>query len=121
MRNDRIRFIKNHCFDFMIGDTQKQYYRNGDLTYKFNYSNKLSDATKLQFDNDGGTWIYEEPILYYRTRNGEGVDINSLDLHTLIRIDVDSDGYLFASIPYNISEDVSFEISNRGVFIINEN
>ena len=81
MRNDRIRFIKEHCFDnFLKGNIQKQY-----------------------------------------KRNGEGLDPNTLDIYTLIRIDVDNDGYLFASIPYNISEDVSFEINNRGLFIIEEN
>ena len=123
MRNDRIRFIKEHCFDnFLKGNIQKQYKRNGDLIYKENYTNKSMSLSRYSdYESGEGSWDYQNGILYYLSSNGEGSDPNTLDIYTLIRIDVDSDGYLFASIPYNISEDVSFEINNRGVFIINEN
>ena len=122
MRNDRIRFIKKHCFDFYKGNIQKQYKRNGDLIYKENYTNKLVSSSRYSdYESGEGSWNYQNGILYYLSRNGEGSDPDTLDLYSLIRIDVDNDGYLFASIPYNIEEDISFEINNRGVFIINEN
>lgn len=123
MRNDRIRFIKKHCFSFNIGDIQKQYYRNGDLTFRDNYTKKLTPSEIATFDSGGGTWDYSSQtgILDYLSVNGEGSDFDSLDLYSLIRIDVDEDGYLFASIPYNIIDKVSFEIDNRGIFIINDN
>ena len=123
MRNDRIRFIKEHCFDnFLKGNIQKQYKRNGDLIYKENYTNKsMSLSSYSDYESGEGSWDYQNGILYYLSRNGEGSDPDLLDLYSLIRIEVDNDGYLFASIPYNISEDISFEINNRGLFIINEN
>lgn len=123
MRNDNIRFIKKHCFSFEIGDIQKQYKRNGDLIYRENFTKRATTSESQDYDSGLGTWDYnsESGILYYLSENGEGLDITNLDLYSLIKIDTDTDGYLFASIPYNIIDDVSFEIDNRGIFIINDN
>lgn len=123
MRNDRIRYIKRHCFSFNIGDIQKQYYRNGDLTYRENYTKKLTPSEIYTFDSGGGTWDYSDVTgnLDYLSVNGEGFDYESLDLYSLIKIDTDDELNLYAMIPYNIVDDVSFEIDNNGMFIIIEN
>lgn len=123
MKNDKIRFIKGHCFDFETGNIQKQYKRNGDLIYRDNTSQKLQASESKDYQSGDGTWDYnsETGILYYLSENGENFDITNLDLYSLIVIDSDTDGYLFASIPYNIIDEVSFEIDNRGIFIINDN
>lgn len=123
MKNDKIRFIKRHCFDFNIGNIQKQYKRNGDLIFKENFTKRTTSSENQDFESGLGTWDYNSNtgILYYLSENGEGFDITNLDLYSLIKIDTDTDGYLFASIPYNIIDDVSFEIDNRGIFIINDN
>ena len=123
MRNDNIRFIKEHCFSFEIGDIQKQYKRNGDLIFKENFTKRSTTSESEDYDSGLGTWDYNSNsgILYYLSENGEGLDITNLDLYSLIKIDTDTDGYLFASIPYNIIDDVSFEIDDRGIFIINDN
>ena len=123
MRNDNIRFIKEHCFSFEIGDIQKQYKRNGDLIFKENFTKRSTTSESEDYDSGLGTWDYNSNsgILYYLSENGEGLDITNLDLYSLIKIDTDTDGYLFASIPYNIIDKVSFEIDNRGIFIINDN
>lgn len=123
MRNDKIRFIKSHCFGFNFGNIQKQYKRNGDLIFKENFTKKTTTSESEDYDSGLGTWDYNSNsgILYYLSENGEGLDITNLDLYSLIKIDTDTDGYLFASIPYNIIDDVSFEIDNRGIFIINDN
>lgn len=123
MRNDNIRFIKGHCFSFNIGDIQKQYKRNGDLIYRENSTKRSTTSESQDYESGLGTWDYNSNsgILYYLSENGEGLDITNLDLYSLIKIDTDTDGYLFASIPYNIIDDVSFEIDNRGIFIINDN
>ena len=123
MRNDRIRFIKGHCFTFNIGDSQKQYKRNGDLIFKENFTKRTTTSESQDYESGLGTWDYNSNsgILYYLSENGAGFDITNLDLYSLIKIDTDTDGYLFASIPYNIIDDVSFEIDNRGIFIINDN
>ena len=123
MRNDKIRFILEHCFSFKIGDIQKQYKRNGDLIFKENFTKRSTTSESQDYESGLGTWDYNSNsgILYYLSENGEGLDITNLDLYSLIKIDTDTDGYLFASIPYNIIDDVSFEIDNRGIFIINDN
>ena len=123
MRNDKIRFIKRHCLDFNDGNIQKQYKRNGDIIYKENHTNKLTPSGSHDFESGLGSWDYnsESGILYYLSENGEYIDTDNLDLYSLIKIDTDTDGYLFASIPYNIIDNVSFEIDNRGIFIINDN
>lgn len=123
MKNDKIRFIKRHCFDFNIGNIQKQYKRNGDLIFKENFTKRTTSSENQDFESGLGTWDYNSNtgILYYLSENGEGFDITNLDLYSLIKIDTDTDGYLFASIPYNIIDNVSFEIDNRGIFIINDN
>lgn len=123
MKNDKIRFIKRHCFDFNIGNIQKQYKRNGDLIFKENFTKRTTSSENQDFESGLGTWDYNSNtgILYYLSENGEGFDITNLDLYSLIKIDTDTDGYLFASIPYNIIDKVSFEIDNRGIFIINDN
>lgn len=124
MKNDKIRFIKRHCFvDFNIGNIQKQYKRNGDLIFKENFTKRTTSSENQDFESGLGTWDYNSNtgILYYLSENGEGFDITNLDLYSLIKIDTDTDGYLFASIPYNIIDDVSFEIDDRGIFIINDN
>lgn len=123
MKNDKIRFIKRHCFDFNIGNIQKQYKRNGDLIFKENFTKRSTTSESQDYDSGLGTWDYNSNsgILYYLSENGENFDITNLDLYSLIKIDTDTDGYLFASIPYNIIDNVSFEIDNRGIFIINDN
>lgn len=122
MRNDRIRYIKEHCFEFYKNNIQKQYKRNGDLTYRENYSNKSTTVISSELLDEHGTWELNtsDGDLDYTTVNGTGLDLQ-LDLYTLIRIDTDDDLNLYASIPYNVTDNISFEIDNRGLFIINEN
>lgn len=124
MRNDRIRFIKGHCFSFEIGDIQKQYKRNGDLVFKENFTKRSTTSSGEDYDSGLGTWDYSSQtgILDYISENGDqGLDITNLDLYSLIRIDTNTGCELYANIPYNIIDEVSFEIDNNGIFIINEN
>lgn len=124
MRNDRIRFIKGHCFSFEIGDIQKQYKRNGDLVFKENFTKRSTTSEGEDYDSGLGTWDYNSQtgILDYISENGDqGLDITNLDLYSLIRIDTDDELNLYAMIPYNIIDKVSFEIDNNGMFIIIEN
>lgn len=123
MRGTNIKLIKEPCNEFNWNDTQKQYKRNGDLTYQFSYTKKGSYSKGNEFEDEHGLFEFSQLTgkLDYVTINGENPDLGALDLYSLIRIEADTDCYLYAYIPYNVEDEISFEINNRGLFIINEN
>lgn len=124
MRGTNIRLIKETCTNFNWNDLQKQYKRNGDLTYNFSYTKKGTSFISDDFESDHGLFDFNSStgILSYDTANGFDPDTGKLDLYTLIKIYVDNDGYLVALVPYNIEEEISFELDEAdGTFKINEN
>lgn len=116
-----INVIKNHTCDVEMKDVQRKYRRNEDLLtsdkdYIYRRKKKIVDEYSKKHDIYIDTYGYLINEVVYNSRED-----GDFSLYDFISVDADYNLCDISNIPYNLKDEVDFEIDRDGNLIIIEN